>query len=46
MTIEYEIEPIPGLPGNLPPGESILWQGSPDWQAFARSVFHTRLDCL
>ena len=43
MTIEYEIEPIPGLPGNLPPGESILWQGSPDWQAFARSVFHTRL---
>lgn len=43
MTIEYEIEPIPGLPGNLPPGESILWQGSPDWQTLARAVFHTRL---
>lgn len=43
MTIEYEIEPIPGLPGNLPKGEHIVWQGSPDWRSFARSVFHTRL---
>jgi len=43
VTIEYEIEPIPGLPGNLPPGESIVWQGSPDWQTLARAVFHTRL---
>lgn len=46
MTIEYEIEPIPGLPGNLPPGETILWQGSPDWTTYARSVFHTRLVAL
>lgn len=43
MSIEYEIEPIPGLPGNLPPGEHIVWQGSPDWQTLARAVFHTRL---
>ena len=43
MTIEYEIEPIPGLPGNLPAGETITWQGSPDWAVLARSVFHTRL---
>ena len=43
MTIEYEIEPTPGLPGNLPPGEVMIWQGSPDWRSFARSVFHTRL---
>jgi hypothetical protein len=43
VTIEYEIEPIPGLPGNLPKGEHIVWQGSPDWRSFARSVFHTRL---
>ena len=43
MSIEYEIEPIPGLPGNLPPGETIVWQGSPDWQSLARAVFHTRL---
>ncbi|MBJ6122971.1 photosynthetic complex putative assembly protein PuhB [Sphingomonas mollis] len=40
---EYEIEPIPGLPGELPAGERILWQGSPDWRALARTAFHTRL---
>ena len=40
---EYEIEPIPGLPGVLPPGERILWQGAPQWRALARTAFHTRL---
>lgn len=40
---EYEHEPIPGLPGIPPPGERILWQGSPDWRALARTAFHTRL---
>lgn len=40
---EYEGEPIPGLPGLLPPGERILWQGSPEWRALARTAFHTRL---
>ena len=39
---EYENEPTPGLPGLLPPGEEILWQGSPDWRALARTAFHTR----
>lgn len=39
--IEYENEPIPGLPGIPPPGERILWQGSPDWQVLARTAFHT-----
>ena len=39
---EHEIEPIPGLPGKLPPGERILWQGSPEWRVLARSAFHTR----
>ena len=43
MTPEYEYEPIKGLPGKLPPGETIIWQGSPDWLALARSVFHARL---
>jgi hypothetical protein len=43
VTVEYEIEPIRGLPGNLPKGEHIIWQGTPDWQSFARSVFHLRL---
>ena len=40
---EYEVEPIPGLPGIPPPGESILWQGSPDARALARSAFHVRI---
>ncbi|UVO50828.1 PH domain-containing protein [Sphingomonas sp. SUN019] len=40
---EYEVEPIPGLPGHLPPGERILWQGSPDRRTLARTAFHTRL---
>jgi hypothetical protein len=39
---EYEDEPIPGLPGRLPPGEAILWQGVPDWRILARSAFHVR----
>ena len=41
--IEHDHEPTPGLPGTLPPGERILWQGSPDWRALARNAFHTRL---
>lgn len=43
MISEYESEPIPGLPGLLPPGERILWQGSPDRRSLARTAFHTRL---
>ncbi|MFM9827945.1 MAG: photosynthetic complex putative assembly protein PuhB [Sphingomonas sp.] len=39
---EYENEPIPGLPGLLPKGEHILWQGSPNWRVLARTAFHTR----
>jgi len=41
--MEYEDEPIPGLPGRLPPGEHIIWQGTPDWLGVARGVFHARL---
>ena len=41
--IEYDNEPVPGLPGHLPPGERILWQGSPEWRSLARTAFHTRL---
>lgn len=40
---EHDNEPIPGLPGLLPEGERILWQGSPDWRVLARAAFHTRL---
>lgn len=37
---EHEYEPVRGLPGRLPAGETILWQGSPRWQGLARRVFH------
>lgn len=36
---EHESEPIAGLPGQLPDGEHILWQGQPDARALARDVF-------
>lgn len=39
---EHENEPVPGLPERLPPGEHILWQGSPSWRSLARHAFHTR----
>jgi hypothetical protein len=39
---EHELEPIPGLPEALPPGETILWQGRPDGLALARRAFHAR----
>jgi hypothetical protein len=31
-----------GLPGALPEGETIQWQGSPDWRSLARHAFHVR----
>ena len=40
---EHDYEPIPGLPGLLPKGERILWQGSPDWRVLARTAYHSRL---
>jgi hypothetical protein len=40
--IEYDHEPIRGLPGDLPEGERILWQGAPDWRVFARNALYTR----
>ena len=40
--IEYDHEPIRGLPGDLPEGERILWQGAPDAAIFARSALFTR----
>lgn len=39
---EHDEEPIPGLPGVPPPGERILWQGSPDRRALARTALHAR----
>lgn len=40
---EHEFEAAPGLPEPLPPGEQLLWQGSPDWRLLAREALHVRL---
>jgi Bacterial PH domain len=37
---EYENEKIRGLPQDLPAGETLLWQGSPDWRSLARHMVH------
>lgn len=43
---EHDEEPIPGLPGVPPPGERILWQGSPDWRTLALTAMHARAVAL
>ena len=40
MSNEHDIEPVPGLPERLPAGETLLWQGAPEWRGLARRVFH------
>lgn len=40
---EHDFEAIPGIPGRLPFGEHILWQGAPNWKSLAFRVFHVRL---
>ena len=30
------------LPGHLPDGETLLWQGAPNWRVLARTALHTR----
>jgi hypothetical protein len=40
---EHDYEPVPGLPAHLPEGETILWQGAPRWQTFARRAMRVRL---
>ncbi|EED35895.1 photosynthetic complex assembly protein [Luminiphilus syltensis NOR5-1B] len=37
---EYECEPVKGLPEKLPEGESMLWQGEPNWRPIANRAFH------
>lgn len=31
-----------GFPGPLPAGETLLWQGAPDWRVLARTAMHVR----
>ena len=39
---EHEAEPVPGLPVHLPLGETLLWQGTPEWTDVALRVMHVR----
>lgn len=43
---EFDFEPIRGLPGKLPQGEQILWQGAPLAGGVARRVLHVRVIAL
>jgi hypothetical protein len=40
---EHDYEPLQGLPAPLPEGETILWQGAPDWETLARRGMRVRL---
>jgi Bacterial PH domain len=40
---EYDCEPVPGLPENLPDGETIIWQGAPDRNGIARRVLQSHV---
>lgn len=37
---EHEFEAAHGLPEPLPSGETLLWQGAPDWKLLARQAMH------
>jgi hypothetical protein len=39
---DFDFEPIRGLPAELPPGEKLLWQGSPRWQSLVVRAYHVR----
>jgi Bacterial PH domain len=39
---DFAFEPRRGLPGVLPPGERLLWQGTPNWRALAVRSYHVR----
>ena len=40
---DFAVEPVPGLPEELPAGEELLWQGAPEWWRAAWTVFPLRL---
>lgn len=39
---DFDFDAAPGLPTALPKGETLLWQGAPDWRTLAVHAFHIR----
>jgi hypothetical protein len=39
---DFDFEPVPGLPAELPAGETMIWQGRPQWRSLAVRAFHIR----
>jgi len=39
---DFDFEPVRGLPALLPAGETLLWQGAPDWKSLAVRAYHIR----
>jgi hypothetical protein len=39
----FKGKPVGGLPGRLPEGETLLWQGAPEWRSLARFAFRIRI---
>jgi hypothetical protein len=39
---DFDFEPVRGLPAMLPAGETLLWQGAPDWKSLAIRAYHVR----
>ncbi len=39
---EYDYEAVPGVPGILPAGERMLWQGGPEWHSFFQRALPLR----
>ena len=42
VLLEHETEEIRGIPGRLPEGERLLWQGRPAWWALALRAYRVR----
>lgn len=40
---DFNFEPIRGLPAKLPPRETMLWQGAPDWRVIAARTFKVKI---
>jgi len=38
----FKGRPMDGLPGRLPEGEQVLWQGAPEWRSLVRQSFKIR----